>query len=289
MCYEETRRMKPLEEMDVIDDFLFTEIMIDEENGAEVCRMILSRVLKREIGEISFTPQKVVPGISEGSHGIRLDAYITEHLSKDGSGAPDIKVYDVEPDKRSKKKDYLPKRSRYYGDLIDVHLLTTGVDYDKLPELVTIFILSYDPFGQNAMYYEAGSIIKTHPEVPYDDGVRRIFLYVDGELPENAGEEEKSLRNLLKYIGKSTKDNVTDDVTGKLNEIVHKIKGKKDVGIRYMKSWEREKELRDEGREEGREEERANTERERKRADTAENRASIAEARVKELEALLKQ
>ena len=119
---------------------------------------------------------------------------------------------------------------------------------------------------------------------------------MDGELPENAGEEEKNLRNLLKYIGKSTKDNVTDDVTGKLNEIVHKIKEKKDVGIRYMKSWEREKELRDEGialgrdegRIEGREEERANTERERKRADTAENRASIAEARVKELEALLK-
>ena len=139
------------------------------------------------------------------------------------------------------------------------------------------------------MYYEAGSIIKTHPDVPYDDGVRRIFLYVDGELPENAGEEEKSLRNLLKYIGKSTKDNVTDDVTGKLNEIVHKIKEKKDVGIRYMKSWEREKELRDEGialgreegRIEGREEERANTERERKRAE-------VAEARVKELEALLK-
>ena len=83
---------------------------------------------------------------------------------------------------------------------------------------------------------------------------------------------------------------MTDDVTGKLNEIVHKIKEKKDVGIRYMKSWEREKELRDEGialgreegRIEGREEERANTERERKRAE-------VAEARVKELEALVKQ
>ena len=75
---------------------------------------------------------------------------------------------------------------------------------------------------------------------------------------------------------------MTDDVTGKLNEIVHKIKEKKDVGIRYMKSWEREKELREEGREEGREEERANTERERRRAE-------VAEARVKELEALVKQ
>ena len=30
--------MKPLEEMNVIDDFLFAEIMADEENGLEVCR-----------------------------------------------------------------------------------------------------------------------------------------------------------------------------------------------------------------------------------------------------------
>ena len=28
---------KPLEEMNVIDDFLFTEIMSDEENGLELC------------------------------------------------------------------------------------------------------------------------------------------------------------------------------------------------------------------------------------------------------------
>ncbi len=295
MCDERSRIMKPLEEMDVIDDFLFTEIMADEEDGAEVCRMILSLVLKREIGEISFTAQKAVPGVSESSHGIRMDAYITEHLTEDGTDRPVIRVYDVEPDRQSSKKKLLPRRSRYYGDLIDVQLLETGVEYDKLPELVTVFILSYDPFDRNSMYYEAGSIITTHPDIPYNDGVRRIFLYVDGELPENAGEDDRKLKNLLRYIGKSTKDNVTDDLTDKLNDIVHRTKAKKGVGIRYMKSWEREKEIREEermkswerekeireeSREEGREEERKNTETERKRADRA-------EARVRELEAKL--
>ena len=280
MCDEKVRMLKPLEEMDVIDDFLFSEIMADEEDGAEVCRMILSLVLKREIGEISFTAQKAVPGISESSHGIRMDAYITEHPAEDGTDRPDIRVYDVEPDRQSSKKKLLPRRSRYYGDLIDVQLLETGVEYDKLPELVTVFILSYDPFDRNSMYYEAGSIIKTHPDIPYNDGVRRIFLYVDGELPEEAGDDDRKLKNLLRYIGKSTKDNVTDDLTDKLNDIVHRTKAKKGVGIRYMKSWEREKEIREESREEGREEERKNTETERKRADRA-------EARVRELEAKL--
>ena len=232
---EEAR--KRLEEMDLIDDFLFTEVMSDEEYGAEVCRMILSLVLKREIGKISFTPQKTVTGISEDSHGIRMDAYITEHLSKEGTGRPDVRVYDMEPDTQSKKKKMLPKRSRYYGDLIDSQLLETGVEYDKLPELVTIFILSFDPFGKNAMYYEAGSVIKTHPDIPYDDGIRRIYLYVNGDLPEDAVDKEKKLQNLLRYIGKSIKDNVTDENTEKLDDIVHRTKAKKGVGVRFMKSW----------------------------------------------------
>ena len=92
MYDEKARIMKSLEEMDVIDDFLFTEIMSDEKDGAEVCRMILSLVLKREIGEISFTAQRIVPSISESSHGIRLDVYITEHIAEDGTDRPYIMI-----------------------------------------------------------------------------------------------------------------------------------------------------------------------------------------------------
>ena len=310
------RVMKPLEEMDMIDDFLFTEIMSDEKDGSEVCRMILSCVLGREVGEIHYTPQRVVPGMSESLHGIRMDAYVTEKGDDSGKGNGDISVYDIEPDNRSAKKEGLPRRSRYYGDLVDVQLLSTGIEYDKLPELITIFILSYDPFGEDALYYEAGSIIKTHPDIPYNDGIRRIFLYVNGKLPDNADEKEKKLMNLLRYIGSSTEANVTDDATKRLNEIVASTKAKKDIGIKYMKSWElaqdyieqgraegreegreegraegreegREEgrvegreEGREEGRKQGREEERANTLAERERAEKAEQR-------VRELEALL--
>ncbi len=270
-------QMKPLEEMNVIDDFLFTEIMADEQSGLEVCRIILSCVLKREVRYIRFTAQKAVPGVSEHSHGIRMDAYITEESEEH------LSVYDVEPDKKCSKKSVLPKRSRYYADLIDTQLLNAGVDYDKLPELVTIFILSYDPFGVNSMYYEAGTVIKTHPHVPYNDGIRRIFLYVNGELSEEKTEEEQKLRTLLRYIGESTEANATDDNTRKLDSIVKTTKSKKDVGIIYMKSWEREREL----KEEGRDEERANTERERIRADKAESDLRDAKARIAELESMI--
>ncbi len=250
---ETSRQMKPLEDMDVIDNFLFTEMAYNEETGSEVCRMILEPVLKRRIGEVSFTAQKTVPGISETGHGIRMDAFLTE--SDDGTGITDAGVYDIEPDRNESKKKVLPKRVRYYGDLIDVQLLNAGVDYDALPKLVIIFILSYDPFGRNAMYYEAGTVLKTHPEVRYDDGIRRIYLYTGGELPDDPDEFDKRLQKLLRYIGRSTEDNVTDDATKRLDEIVRSTKKKKDIGVRYMKSWEREQELIAEGKAEGKAEE----------------------------------
>lgn len=85
-------------------------------------------------------------------------------------------------------------------------------------------------------------------------------------------------------MNKSIKENVTDDNTRVLDDIVRTTKAKKDVGVRYMKSWEIEREIKEEGIKEGfekgREKERVNTERERKRAE-------IAEARVRELEAKL--
>ena len=243
------RYRKPLEKMNVIDDFLFNEIMADEKNGIEVCRLILNCVLKREVGDIHFTPQKVVPGLSEESHGIRLDAYVTEsRIGADGE-IEDISIYDVEPDKCKELKTGLPKRSRYYGDLIDVQLLEKNTKYDKLPELVTIFILSYDPFGENAMYYEAGTVLKTHPHVKYDDGIRRIFLYVGGKPSDQADKAEQSLKNLLVYINESKTENATDDNTRKLDAIVKSTKAKKGIGVKSMKSWERDNYIKETGRE----------------------------------------
>ena len=220
--------MKPLEEMNLIDDFLFTEVMTDEENGQKACRIILETVLRRKLGEIHFECQKVVPGVSESFHGIRLDTFIRELPAGDGSDIPGISIYDIEPDKRSEQKDSLPKRARYYGDLMDVQLLKTSVDYEKLPEQVTIFILSYDPFDKDAMYYEAGTMLITHPDVSYNDGVRRIFLYADGKLPEESTEDDRKLQKLLKYIARSTNDNITDESTGELDKIVRNTKAKKE-------------------------------------------------------------
>ena len=94
-------------------------------------------------------------------------------------------------------------------------------------------------------------------------------------------ENEKSLQALLRYIGNSTEENVTDEATRELNDIVKKVKAKAGIGVRYMKSWEWEREIR--------EEERQNTEAERRRADAEKDRADAAENRIRELEAQIKE
>ncbi len=108
-------------------------------------------------------------------------------------------------------------------------------------------------------------------------------IYVNGELPQDADESERSIQKLLRYIGESIDKNVTDENTRRLDGIVREMKAQKDLGAKYMKSWEREKEL----REEGREEERANTERERKRADAAEQRVNEMSNELQEMKARL--
>ncbi len=59
---------------------------------------------------------------------------------------------------------------------------------------------------------------------------------------------------MLKYIETSVNDNVTNKDIEPLNNLVIKVKQRKEVNISYMKSWEYEKMIRKEAEQEGREE-----------------------------------
>lgn len=127
------------------------------------------------------------------------------------------------------------------------------MDYDKLPELITIWILPYDPFGKNMMIYHIKNIVEEIPEMNYNDGIRKIFLYTDGE---NGGSEE--LRKLLLYMKQSCVENVTDERLRRLHHGVEGIRSNSVIGVKYMQMWEiielEKKESRAEGKEEGIEE-----------------------------------
>jgi len=244
------RTFRRLEDLNLIDNFLFQQMLMQEEDGEKFARILLSTILGKKIRNVKITSQKNILGIDTDKHGIRLDAYIEDVSDADNPDLADAEIipdiYDIEPN-NSYEKETLPKRTRYYHGLIDTQLLATGAGYDKLPNVIIIVILPYDPFDQNRMVYTIRNHCDEVPNLPYDDGARKIFLYTKG----TQGNPSQSLKDMLKYIQESTKENVTNEDIASIEQLVNKVKHKKEVGINYMKSWEVEEMARKQGYQDG--------------------------------------
>lgn len=244
------RTFRKLEDLNLIDNFLFQQMLLQEKDGEEFARILLSTILGRKIRNVKITSQKSILGIDTDRHGIRLDAYIEDVSDADNPDLADAEIipdiYDIEPN-NSYERDTLPKRTRYYHSLIDSQLLATSTGYDKLPNVIIIVILPYDPFNQDRMVYTIRNHCDEVPNLPYDDGARKIFLYTKG----TQGNPSQSLKDMLKYIQESTKENVTNGDIESIQQLVDKVKHKKEVGINYMKSWEVEEMARKNGYREG--------------------------------------
>lgn len=233
---EYTRRK--IEDLNLMDDFLFYEA-VSGEKGQWFCRLLIRTMCRKEVKDIQIQPQNIIQGVDIARHGIRMDLYV------DAAG---ICLYDFEPDQYTDCR-VLPKRSRYYRALSDGRLLNAGEDYDKMPDMWTVFILTHDPFGRDRVCYTVRNKIIEEPDIQYEDGAVTLFLYTKGH---QGGSEE--LSSLLNYMEHSTEENATTEELKNLHDYVTMIKHKKEVGVRYMKSWEIEKMLHDKGLAEGREE-----------------------------------
>lgn len=247
--FNTNRQFRKLEDLNLIDNFLFQEMLYQKE-GEEFARILLSTILDKEIRKVKITPQKNILGTDTNRHGIRLDAYIEdfsndpEEEPADAEVIPDI--YDIEPNK-TYERNTLPQRMRYYHGLIDTRFLESGASYDKLPKVVVIVILPYDPFGKNRMVYTIQNGCIEDPSLKYDDGAKKIFLYTKGK----AGNPSQKLADMLKYIEKTIDKNVVNQDIETIQKLVKQIKRKKEVNISYMKSWEIEDMIRKESYNEG--------------------------------------
>ena len=80
-----------------------------------------------------------------------------------------------------------------------------------------------------------------------------------------------------------SEENAQSDTLKEIHRMVNAVKRDEEVSIEYMKIFEREQMIREEGREEGRQEEKANTERERRRADAAEAEVELLKRQIERL------
>ena len=253
---------RTIEELNIIDDFLFLEMINYGEEGKEFCRLLLGTILDRPIGEVKITAQKVITPGSTTQHGVRLDVCIEEIYcerntyenrdNRENRSTINAEVtnhiqdiYDVEIENRKsiEIQKSLPKRSRYYHSMIDRNALHTGAGYKELKNVYVILIMTEDPFDRNLMWYTAKTQIVEDVTIPYEDGATTIYLYTKGTIEK----DKKELAELLHYIEDSKENNVSNPTVAKVHEFAEQVKRDKEVGIGYMKTIEYENFIREEG------------------------------------------
>ena len=217
---------KELEDMNLVDNFLFGTAVSNEEYGPLIAGTILETIFHRKIKIKNVQSEKVVWPTNPELHGIRLDAYIEEETVAVELG----NIYDIEPEKKSGEKTLLPKRCRYYHNRIYENQLKAGKEYYLLPTVWVIFITTFDPFSENRMVYTIRRRCVEEPEMPYDDGESTLFLYTKG----TNGNPPDDLRDLLRYMNETTSENACNPSLKRVQDCIDKIKQNPTVRREYM-------------------------------------------------------
>ena len=217
---------KELEDMNLVDNFLFGTAVSNDEYGPLIAGTILETIFHRKIKIKNVQSEKVVWPANPELHGIRLDAYIEEENAAVELG----NIYDIEPEKKSGEKTLLPKRCRYYHNRIDENQLKAGKEYYLLPTVWVIFITTFDPFSENRMVYTIRRRCVEEPEMPYDDGESTLFLYTKG----TNGNPPDDLRDLLRYMNETTSENACNPSLKRVQDCIDKIKQNPTVRREYM-------------------------------------------------------
>lgn len=142
-CFRKDGRMatRKFKDLTIRDAFMFAAVMSDP----EICRRVLELALGIPISEVHIQTEKTMAYHSE-YHGVRLDVYAAD---------ANRTRFNVEMQVTLQK--FLPKRSRYYHDQIDMDALLTGDSYENLPDTYVIFICDFDPFGDGLYRYSTGT------------------------------------------------------------------------------------------------------------------------------------
>lgn len=95
--------------------------------------------------------------------------------------------------------------------------------------MYSIWLLPYDPFGDNRMIYTVKDMVTENNQIVYNDGVSKIFLYTRGTI---GGSQE--LKELLNFMEHSTYENAIDAELSDIMDIVNTTKSDPKERGRYM-------------------------------------------------------
>ena len=233
------REIKPYEELELKDDFMFGSIMHD----SKYVKPFLEMILKIKIRKVVYPQSQKSIDLSANAKAIRLDVYVEDDQNT---------VFNLEMQTSDNRN--LPKRMRYYQGVIDLNILQKGQDYTKLKKSYVIFICTFDPFGEGRHIYTFCNTCQENTALTLDDDAVKIILSTKGTMDDVSPE----MKRILDYIdGKGASDKFTEE----LEEAVRSARQNERWRLDYMtleyEYRQRYLEGKEEGRAEGREEGRA--------------------------------
>ena len=259
------------------------------DTGEAFIRKLLETLFDRKFPHLKICAQESFAGVNTDLRGARLDVYIEEDGSVQINGDEIPTVYDVEPDHNHKSAEIkaFPKRARFYHAMIDRRSLKAGENFGKMKKVYVIFICDYDPFGYDRVLYTIKNRCLEEPTMPYEDDAETWVLYTRGKK----GNISESLRQLLSYMENTNQNNAINEDLRDIQQMVDQVKRDGEVSLRYMKWFEHDQMMYEQGRKEEQEntererkiaeQERKNAEQEKKRAEAAEQFAKAAKQEVK--------
>lgn len=204
---------KPIEELTIMNDFLFGVVMRQE----QFCKPLLEYILKVKIRKIEYVnEQESLEAGVPNAKSIRLDVYV-----EDDEGT----VYDLEV--QTTDKCNLGKRTRFYQSMIDIRVLEKGQDYKKLKKSFVIFICNYDPYGKSRYIYTFRNRCDEDFEILLKDEATKIVINTKGTV----GDISDDLKAVIKYMDTGV---ASTDYTKALDAEVESIKSDEKVRMQYM-------------------------------------------------------
>ena len=226
-----------LEELTLLDKFLFDEAMEDR----ETYQMVVSILLENEVELLEKTETEKEYRVSPQLREVRLDV-----VGMDREGT----IYYTEMQQRNTGN--LIKRSRYYQAQLDVSLLEPGnKDFNLLNGSCFILIAPFDIFGRGLYRYTFEGVCRECPDLKLEDGALKVFINTKGKNPSDFSRE---FLDFMEYIGSTTDEMAESSDSGRIKRIhkrVRQIRRSEKAGVRLMQKWEELAYEREEGLAEG--------------------------------------
>lgn len=155
---KKTRAQKSAEQLNIIDDAMFEKMA--EDPG--FCEEVISTIINRRVIVKRVVQQKSIRNLQGRS--VRLDA-LCEFL--DGSEC-NVEVH-------KKDDDHHEKRMRYNASCITANITDPGIKFEKVPDVISIFISKFDLFKAGRTIYHIERTVRETGEVR-DNGVKEIYV-----------------------------------------------------------------------------------------------------------------